>query len=173
MLPSWKLALAADRKSKATIEAYILGAQLYLRWCAEGGHPAVLERQQVRTWIAELLAAGAAPATARTRQAAVKRYSAWLEEEGETDTDPLLGLRPPKLDVPVTESLTDNECAALVKACQGKEFIDRRDEAIARLDTGPRQPHARGLYESEGYVPIANFNGNPVATFFGDKRLSG
>ena len=45
--------------------------------------------------------------------------------------------------------------------------------SIARLDTGPRQPHARGLYESEGYVPIANFNGNPVATFFGEKRLSG
>jgi GNAT superfamily N-acetyltransferase len=44
---------------------------------------------------------------------------------------------------------------------------------IARLDTGPRQPHARGMYESEGYAPVGNFNGNPVATFFGEKRLSG
>jgi GNAT superfamily N-acetyltransferase len=44
---------------------------------------------------------------------------------------------------------------------------------IARLDTGPLQPHARGLYESEGYVAIGNFNGNPVATFFGEKRLAG
>jgi GNAT superfamily N-acetyltransferase len=44
---------------------------------------------------------------------------------------------------------------------------------IARLDTGPLQPHARGLYESAGYLPIGNFNGNPVATFFGEKRLSG
>jgi len=44
---------------------------------------------------------------------------------------------------------------------------------VARLDTGPRQPHARGLYESEGYVAIGNFNSNPVATFFGEKRLSG
>jgi GNAT superfamily N-acetyltransferase len=44
---------------------------------------------------------------------------------------------------------------------------------VVRLDTGPRQPHARGLYESEGYASIANFNGNPVATFFGEKRLSG
>jgi len=43
----------------------------------------------------------------------------------------------------------------------------------AALDTGARQPHAQGLFESEGYVPIANFNGNPVATFFGQKRLSG
>lgn len=42
---------------------------------------------------------------------------------------------------------------------------------IARLDTGPKQIGARGLYESEGYVPIRNFNHNPVATFFGQKRL--
>lgn len=42
---------------------------------------------------------------------------------------------------------------------------------VARLDTGPRQPGARHLYESEGYAPIANFNANPVATFFGEKRL--
>jgi hypothetical protein len=28
---------------------------------------------------------------------------------------------------------------------------------------------ARGL----GYLPIGNFNGNPAATFFGEKQLSG
>ncbi|MDE3130147.1 MAG: GNAT family N-acetyltransferase [Acidobacteriota bacterium] len=43
--------------------------------------------------------------------------------------------------------------------------------AIARLDTGPKQEGARHLYESTGYVAIANFNGNPMATFFGEKRL--
>jgi alpha-beta hydrolase superfamily lysophospholipase len=31
----------------------------------------------------------------------------------------------------------------------------------------------RALYESDGHVPIGKFNGNPVATFFGEKRLSG
>jgi GNAT superfamily N-acetyltransferase len=43
--------------------------------------------------------------------------------------------------------------------------------ALARLDTGPRQPHARHLYESAGYREIGNFNGNPVATFFAEKPL--
>ena len=42
---------------------------------------------------------------------------------------------------------------------------------IARLDTGARQPHAMALYRAEGYREIANFNGNPVATFFGEKQL--
>ncbi len=42
---------------------------------------------------------------------------------------------------------------------------------IVRLDTGPRQPEAQRLYESEGYVEVANFNGNPVASFFGEKLL--
>ena len=43
---------------------------------------------------------------------------------------------------------------------------------IARLDTGPRQPRAQRMYERAGYVAIENFNANPVATFFGEKRLT-
>jgi GNAT superfamily N-acetyltransferase len=41
----------------------------------------------------------------------------------------------------------------------------------ARLDTGHKQPHARHVYESAGYVEADNFNDNPVATFFGEKQL--
>jgi GNAT superfamily N-acetyltransferase len=43
--------------------------------------------------------------------------------------------------------------------------------SLARLDTGPKQPGAQHLYESAGYAPIPNFNANPVATFFGEKRI--
>ncbi len=42
---------------------------------------------------------------------------------------------------------------------------------IARLDTGPAQPHAQRLYERAGYRPIGNFNANPFASFWGEKRL--
>jgi GNAT superfamily N-acetyltransferase len=42
---------------------------------------------------------------------------------------------------------------------------------VARLDTGPDQPHARVLYESAGYTEIPNFNANPVATYFAEKLL--
>ena len=43
--------------------------------------------------------------------------------------------------------------------------------AIARLDTGPRQPEAEAWYRRAGYEEIGNFNANPVASFFGEKRL--
>lgn len=40
-----------------------------------------------------------------------------------------------------------------------------------RLDTGPDQPHAKALYLSTGYVEIENYNGNPYASFWGEKEL--
>ncbi len=43
---------------------------------------------------------------------------------------------------------------------------------LARLDTGPKQARAQTMYERAGYVPIENFNGNPVASFFGEKRIN-
>jgi GNAT superfamily N-acetyltransferase len=43
--------------------------------------------------------------------------------------------------------------------------------ACARLDTGPRQPVSQRLFAAAGYRPIANFNANPVATYFGEKDL--
>lgn len=147
LLPSWELSLQADRKSKQTVDAYVTGVRLFLRWCDQGGHAALLDRTLVRTWVTALLDGGAAAATARTRQMALKRYSAWLLEEGEIDVDPIRDLKPPKLDVKVVQGLTDEQCTALIKACQGKEFIDRRDEAVTRLliETGMRAGEVLGL----------------------------
>ena len=41
-----------------------------------------------------------------------------------------------------------------------------------RLDTGPKQPHAEALYRSAGYVEIPDYNGNPAASYWGEKALS-
>jgi GNAT superfamily N-acetyltransferase len=46
-----------------------------------------------------------------------------------------------------------------------------RGYSVVRLDTGPRQPHAMELYRSAGYVDIGNFNANPLAGYWGEKKL--
>lgn len=147
LLPSWELALRAEQKSAQTLKSYGDGVRGFLRWCAEQGRAPALDRDMVRAWVADLLDAGAEPSTARSRQLAVRRFSAWLEEEGEIDTDPLLGLKAPKLDSKVVKSLTDDEVRRLIKACGGKEFRDRRDEALLRLmiETGMRAGEVLGL----------------------------
>ncbi|WP_242657754.1 tyrosine-type recombinase/integrase [Mycobacterium kubicae] len=147
LLPSWELALRAERKSPQTIKSYGDGVRAFLRWCDEHGHSPALNRDLVKGYVADLLDGGAEPATARARQLGVRRFSAWLEEEGEIEADPLLGLKSPKLDAKVTESLTEAELRRLIKACGGKEFRDRRDEAIVRLmaETGMRAGEVTGL----------------------------
>jgi site-specific recombinase XerD len=147
LLPSWELALRAERKSPQTIKSYGDGVRAFLRWCDANGHSPALDRDLVKGFVADLLDDGAEPATARARQLGVRRFSAWLEEEGEIDIDPLLGLKAPKLDAKVVASLTEDELRRLVKACGGKEFRDRRDEAIVRLmsETGMRAGELIGL----------------------------
>jgi GNAT superfamily N-acetyltransferase len=46
-----------------------------------------------------------------------------------------------------------------------------RGYTFVRLDTGPLQRHAMALYASAGYTEIGNFNANPIAAYWGEKRL--
>jgi GNAT superfamily N-acetyltransferase len=41
-----------------------------------------------------------------------------------------------------------------------------------RLDTGPKQPHARALYVSAGYLEIPDYNENPYASFWAEKTFT-
>lgn len=147
LLPSWELALRAERKSPQTVKSYGDSVRAFLKWCDDNDHTPALDRELVKGFVADLLDAGAEPSTARARQLGVRRFSAWLEEEGEIDGHPLLGLKAPKLDAKVTPSLTDDQLRRLIKACGGTDFRDRRDEAIVRLmaETGMRAGEVIGL----------------------------
>ena len=140
LLGSWMLHLRAERKSPQTLKVYGDGVRAYLRWCDEQGLPAVIDRAAVATFVGDLLDAGIAPATARSRHLSLKRFALWLVAEGELDSDPLVGLAPPKLDERLVPVLSDDQLAALIAACNGKELRHRRDEAIVRfmIETGCR-----------------------------------
>lgn len=137
---SWLVHLRAERKSPATLRIYRAGVRAYLAWCAENGQPAILDRNLLAAFTADLLDLGAEPATAQARHLAVRRFGRWLAAEGELATDPLAGMRPPKLDAKVVPVLSDDQLRRLVKACEGKTLRDRRDEALVRLmlETGLR-----------------------------------
>ena len=80
------------------------------------------------------------PATARSRQLAVRRFSAWLAAEGEIPADELARMSPPKLYAKAVDPLSDEQLVSMLAACKGPELRDKRDEAIIRLmtETGAR-----------------------------------
>lgn len=140
LLASWEIHLRAERKSPATIKVYGDGVRRFLAWAAQNERKPVLDRPTVAAFIADLLTGGAEPATARSRHLSLRRFTAWLVDEGELSTDPLVGSRPPKLDTKIIPVLDEEQLKALVRACQGATLRDRRDEALVRLmvETGVR-----------------------------------
>ncbi len=142
LLGSFALHLRGERKAPQTVKSYTEGVRLFLAWCelANGVGQLELDRRTVDTWIASLLDGGAEAATARSRQLAVRRFSAWLAAEGEIPADELAHMSPPKLDEKAVPVLTDDQLRAMLAACKGPRLMDKRDEALIRLmaETGAR-----------------------------------
>jgi len=147
LLPSWQVSLNAANKSRHTTAQYAEGVRAFLRWCESSGTTPQLSKPTVQAFIAALFDGGVQPATARARYMALRRYSHWLATEGEIDADALIGMSPPKLTTKIVDPLSDGELRDLFKACQGKTFRDRRDEAIVRLmaETGMRAGECASL----------------------------
>lgn len=140
LLEHWELHLRAERKSPQTVKSYGDGVRRFLAWAERTGVPPTLDRRTVSAFIADLMDAGAEATTARARHLALKRFTAWLADEGELDVDPLIGSKPPRLDAKVVHPLSEDQLKALIAACKGRDFRDVRDEAIVRfmLETGAR-----------------------------------
>lgn len=126
---SWLLRLRAERKSHRTIASYADGLRQYLAYCAD---PVPLDQDTLAAFVNSILDKEFSPSTARLRQLAVRRFAAWLAEEGKIPYNPLLGAKLPRLDQKIIPELGSEEIRALLKAC-GSSFAGRRDEAIIRL----------------------------------------
>ncbi|MEU6267665.1 tyrosine-type recombinase/integrase [Saccharopolyspora shandongensis] len=145
---SWRIAMRAERKSAKTIYSYCLSVELYDRWCGDHGHPARVDRDGYRGYSAWLVDNGASANTLRTRQNALRRFAAWLYEEGEADENTLTGTKLAQDDAPAVEPYSPAELEAIVSACKppkgattatknGRDalLVARRDEAVIRMLT--------------------------------------
>lgn len=133
LVDSWEIALKSERKSPNTIASYLTGVGQYLAWCEESGLPDEINRRAVQAWMLALLEGGMEPTSVRARQLGVRQFTKWLVDEDEIPSDPLIGLKPPKADVPVFQPLTEEQMQAMLAQCDRKTFMGKRDEAILRL----------------------------------------
>ena len=128
--------LRAEGLADRTIKIYGQAITFYSRWLIEQGRDPVLEefnRSAIREWLAQLVDRGQENGTVLTRHRGLSRFARWLVDEGELDEHPMKGMSPPEPRVKPVPVFSDEELTALLKACGGKEFRDRRDEAMVRL----------------------------------------
>ena len=141
--------LRAEGKAERTATIYGQSITYYSAWLHAQGRQATLEeldRAAIREWLAGLTERNEL-STVRTRHKGLQRFCGWLVEEGELAANPMAGLAAPTAPAKPVPVLSDEQLAALMKACAGKDFRDRRDEALIRvlLDAGVRVSEACGL----------------------------
>ncbi len=141
--------LRAEGKAERTATIYGQSITFYSAWLQAQGREATLDeldRAAIREWLAGLVERQEL-STVRTRHKGLHRFCGWLVEEGELATNPMAGLAAPTAKAKPVPVLSDEQLAALMKACAGKDFRDRRDEALIRvlLDAGVRVSEACGL----------------------------
>lgn len=147
---SFNRTLRVEGKADRTLELYGQSITYFSRWLGERGLPADvsnLTRDNVLGWLDALRGRGLTTGTIRTRWRGLRRFTNWLLAEDIIRKDPLAGIEVDKPEPPPVPILTDDDLIALVSACRGKSFKDRRDEAVIRLliDCGMRVSEVTGI----------------------------
>ncbi len=156
ILSVWRWSLQAEGKSERTIITYTEAGKMFGRWMQRNAVPdiQVVTATHIRVFLSEQLEQHK-PATAHNRYRGLRQFFAWLVREGELSADPMAGIRPPHLNDEPPAVLSDAAISALLKACAGTGFSERRDMAIIRLlmDTGMRLGECAGLTVEEVNLP--------------------
>jgi site-specific recombinase XerD len=149
LVRSYERSLKAGNFSEHTIRLYLSVLRRFGEFLAERGMPTNVEsitREHAEEWLAETLRTREAN-TAANRHKAMRAFFGWLAEEGEITASPMRNIKSPRIPEEPPAVLTDEQLTKLLKACEGKEFDERRDMALVRLllDTGLRRAELAGL----------------------------
>jgi site-specific recombinase XerD len=155
---SFRRHLRAANLAPKTIRTYMEAATGLRAFLVERGMPTSVEairREHVEAYIEALLERWK-PTTASVRYRALQQLFRFLVDEGEIAESPMARMRPPKIPELPPAVLTMDELRALLTACEGTGFEERRDTALIRvlIDTGARVGEVAGLRLDEDSVDL-------------------
>ena len=139
----------AARRSPRTIGTYREAIDQLAVFLERAGMPTsvpAIRREHVEAFMEELNAR-TKPATASNRFRALQQFFKFAVEEEEIDRSPMERMQRPTVPLEPVPVLSTEDLRALLAACAGKAFEDKRDTAIVRLfvDTGMRRAELLGL----------------------------
>ncbi|MFI6594893.1 tyrosine-type recombinase/integrase [Nonomuraea sp. NPDC050536] len=148
-IASFRRHLRAENKSDNTVRIYTDAAERLAAWLvARDDAPddwEAVTKQDIQEWIASILDARAA-GYANNQYRSIQQFWKWWSAEEELPS-PMAGMKPPVVPEQPVPVLRREQLGALLKDCEGKEFIQRRDKAIfyVFMDTGIRRGEMAGL----------------------------
>jgi len=146
---SWLTSLESANKSPRTIRTYLEAAGLLTDFLERTGMPTALaniKREHIEAFmVAELKRTS--PTSASIRYRALQQFMKWAVAEGEVEVSPMANMTSPRVPEDPPPVISPDTLRALLKACEGTRFEDRRDMAIVRLflDTGMRRSELANL----------------------------
>ena len=145
---SWDLDLRASRRADRTRETYKLAVDQLADWLKNQSRSVKVKditRNDIRGFILHVHT-DRSPSTARQRHSSLKVFFKWLVEEGDIESNPMIGVKAPKVPEKPIPVVSQRAFDLLVESCDAT-FTGRRDEAIIRLlwDTGMRLGELIGL----------------------------
>lgn len=154
--------LRAENASPNTIMSYRDSIKQFVQFLSEQNLPVTareIEKKHVELFIEDLLSKRA-PATAHNRYRGVRQFFKWALEEGEIKTSPMTGMSPPRLPETLVPVLSEKNLEALLNACSGSSFDDRRDMALISLfiSTGARKSEISELRYSDSDPDLSDIN---------------
>lgn len=175
VLREWEHALRAEDKSEQTVRSYTESARMLVNFL-DGADLLTVSPDDLRRFLADLLARRS-PATAAVRYRSLQQFYGWAVRDGLMDTSPMATRRPPSVPVVPVPVVPIGDLRKLLKACEGKDFLDLRDAALIRLTLEPgamRRAEVVGLtldaVDLEGDVVVVLGKGRrPRATPYGHR----
>ena len=146
---SFERYLRAANRSPRTVQTYLEAVTQLTRFLEAAEIPpeaAPLRREHLEAFMTDILARHK-PATASNRFRALQQFFRYLVDEGEIDHSPMDRMAPPQVPEQPVPILSEDDLRKLLSDCTGKEFEDRRDDAMIRLlaDTGMRRGELLGM----------------------------
>lgn len=146
----WSTHLQAEHKSPRTIESYADSLRQLGDFLAARGMPCqalAIRREHLEAYLLDLSNRGRSAATVALRFRSLRVFWNYMVDEGEISVSPMAKMHAPRVPVDPVPVIDHDQIAAMVKACGGTDFDDRRDLALLLFyyDTGGRLSELAGL----------------------------
>ena len=149
LLPDWKRHCRAANLAPSTISSYQRVGASFVEYLLAHGMPttaSAVTRDHLEAYLADLNDR-VAPATTAKHYRSLQQLFRWLVDDGEVPRTPFERMRPPAVPEQPVPILTDDDLRALLDACKGNTFENRRDTAMLRflIDSGVRASELVGI----------------------------